>query len=107
MISAREARQKLRELHPSEIKCEDIIQELAHLIDLSIKDNKRRASMKVFTDQVSHTELDVTREKLEELGYRVKYLPKGLKYLPKGPLSTVSLAVDKFDFTEIEINVYF
>ncbi len=47
--------------------------------------------MKVFTDQVSHTELEVVKEKLEELGYRVKYLPKG-------PLFTV---------TEIEINVYF
>ncbi|QMV48342.1 hypothetical protein [Bacillus phage SPO1L4] len=100
MISAKEARQKIRELHPSEIKCEDIMEELEHLIDLSIEDNKRRASMKVFTDQVSHAELEVTREKLEELGYRVKYLPKG-------PLSTVSLTVDKFDFTEIEINVYF
>lgn len=98
MISAKEARQKLRELHPSEIKCEDIMQELEHLIDLSIEDNKRRASMKVFTDQVSRTELEVTREKLEELGYRVKYLPKG-------PLSTVSMS--NFNFTEIEINVYF
>ncbi|APZ82277.1 hypothetical protein Goe2_c03700 [Bacillus phage vB_BsuM-Goe2] len=95
MISAKEARQKLRELHPSEIKCEDVMAELEHLIDLSIEDNKRRVSMKVFTDQVSHTELEVVKEKLEELGYRVKYLPKG-------PLS-----MSNFNVTEIEINVYF
>lgn len=56
MISAKEARQKLRELHPSEIKCEDVMAELEHLIDLSIEDNKRRVSMKVFTDQVSRTQ---------------------------------------------------
>ncbi|WIT25970.1 hypothetical protein [Bacillus phage SPO1L1] len=98
MISAKEARQRLRQLHPSEIKSEDIMEELEYLIDLSIKDNKRRASMKVFTDQVSHTELEVVKEKLEELGYRVKYLPKG-------PLTTISMS--NFNFTEIEINVHF